>query len=65
MTVFLYRLFQICYTVPKEIDFPRYYMKCCVENEILRGIFRVVSRFPLHFVFYLENLDYFFDFFTE
>ena len=39
-------------TVPKVIDFPRYEYntKCSGENEILRGIFRVVSRFPLHFM---------------
>ena len=33
------------YTVPKEIDFPRYSTKCSGENEILRGIFRVAPRF--------------------
>ena len=47
------------YTVPKEIDFPRYNMKCSGENFILRGIFHVVSCFPLHFMLYRENLDYF------
>ena len=31
------------------------------ENLILRGIFHVVSCFPLHFMFYLGNLDYFSD----
>ena len=36
------------YTVPKVIDFPRYNMKCSEENVILRGIFHVVSGFPLH-----------------
>ena len=28
---------------------------------IIRGIFRKVSRFPLHLVLYLGNLDYFLD----
>ena len=36
--------------VPKVIDFPRYNTKCSGKNEILRGIFHVVFRFPLHFV---------------
>ena len=36
-------------------------MNCSGENEILRGIFRVVSRFPLHFVLYLGNFDFFLD----
>ena len=30
------------YTVLKEIDFPRYNMKCSGEDVILRGIFHVV-----------------------
>ena len=47
--------------VPKVIDFPRYNTKCRGENEILRGIFRVVSCFPLHFILYLGNLDSFFE----
>ena len=47
------------YTVPKVIDFPRYYRKWSRENKILSGIFRVVSRFPIHFVLYLGNLYYF------
>ena len=42
-------------------NFPRYTlysnMKYNVENEILSGIFHVVSRFPLHFVLYLGNCD--------
>ena len=33
-------------------------MKCSVENVILRGIFHVVSRFPLKFMLYRGNLDY-------
>ena len=37
----------------------QYSMKCCGENVILRGIFHVVSRFPLHFMFNRGNLDYF------
>ena len=47
------------YTVSKEIDFPRYNMKCSGENVTLRGIFHV-SCFPLHFMF-CGNLDYFSD----
>ena len=31
------------------------------ESGILRGIFPVVSHFPLHFVLYLGNFDYFWD----
>ena len=34
-------------------------MKCSGENVILRGIFHVVSCFPLHFMLYRENLNYF------
>ena len=49
------------YTVPKVINFPRYNTKCSGENEILRGIFRVLYRFSQHFVLYLGNLNYFFD----
>ena len=46
---------------PKVINFTRYNTKCCGENEILRGIFvySAVSRFALHFVLYLGNLDFF------
>ena len=40
------------YTVRKEIDFPRYNMKCSGENMMLRRIFHVVPRFPLHFMLY-------------
>ena len=46
-------------TVPKEIDFPRYNMKCSRKNVILRGIVHVVSCFPLHFMLYRRNLDCF------
>ena len=49
------------YTVPKEIDFPRYNMKYSGENVIQRGILHVVSCFPLHFMLYRGNLDYFSD----
>ena len=49
------------YTVPKEIDFPRYNIKCSGENVILRGIFHVVSCVPLHFMLYRENFVYFLD----
>ena len=41
---------KLTYTVPKEINCPRYNMKGSGENLILRGIFHVVSCFPLHFV---------------
>ena len=34
-------------------------MKCSGENVILRGIVHEVSGFPLHFMFYRENLDCF------
>ena len=53
------RIGAVLYTVPKAIDFPRYNMKCRWENVILRGIFHVVSRFPLHFMLYRGTLDYF------
>ena len=46
------------HTVRKVIDFPRYSTKYSGENEIPRGIFRVVSRFSLHFVLYLGNFDF-------
>ena len=46
-------------TVPKEIDFPPYNMKCSGGNVILRRIFHVVSCFPLHFMLYRRNLDCF------
>ena len=36
-------------------------MKFSVENVILRGIVHVVSCFPLHFMLYRGNLDYFSD----
>ena len=45
--------------MPKKIGFPRYNMKCSVENIIQRGIFPVVSCFPLHFLLYRGNLVYF------
>ena len=48
-------------TILQAIDFPRYKMKCSVKNEILYGIFRVVSRFPLPFLLYLGNLVFFLD----
>ena len=48
-------------TVPKVIDFPRFNLKCSEENQIQHGIFQVVSRFPLHFMLYRGNLDYFLD----
>ena len=38
-------------------------MKCSGENVILRGIFHIhiISRFPLHFMLYRGNFDYFLD----
>ena len=48
------------HTVPKEINFPRYNMKCGMKSEIQRRILCVISRFPLHFVLYFGNFDYFF-----
>ena len=42
-------------------DFLRYNMKSSGENVTRRGIFHVVSRFPLHFMFYRGHLDYFLD----
>ena len=52
---------RLAYTVPKVIYFPRYNIKRSGGNVILRGIFHVVFRFPLHFVIYRGNLDYFLD----
>ena len=37
-------------TLPKGSRFSRYNMKCCGENVILRGIFHVLSCFPLLFM---------------
>ena len=37
------RFWSLRHTVPKEIDFLRYNMKCSGENKILRGIFHVHS----------------------
>ena len=34
-------------------------MKCSGDNVILRGIVHVVTGFPIHFMFYRGNLDYF------
>ena len=45
------------YTVPNVIGFPRYNKKCSGENELLRGLFHAVSRFPLHFMLYRANLN--------
>ena len=39
--------------------FSLYNMKCSGENVLLRGIFHIVSRFPLHFMLYRGHLDYF------
>ena len=54
-----YEKANLTYPVLKVINFPRYNMKCSGRNVILRGIFHVVSRFPLHFMLYRGNLDYF------
>ena len=54
-------LYSAQHTVPRVINFPSYNKKCSGENDIPRGIFRVVSRFPLHFVLYLGKFDYFLD----
>ena len=43
----------------RQVDFPRYNMTCSRGNVILRGIFHVVSGFPLHFMLYRGNLDNF------
>ena len=40
----------LSYTVPKVINFPRYNTKCSGENEILIGIFLVISRVPLRVI---------------
>ena len=45
-------------TVKTIIDFPRYNRKYWGENVILRGIFHVVSHFPLYFTLYRGNFDY-------
>ena len=58
----LYSIYCIgAYTVPKEIYFPRYNMKCSGENLILRGKVHVISDFPLHvyFMLYRGNVDCF------
>ena len=52
-------------TVRKVIDFSKNSTKWNGKNEILRGIFREVSRFRLQFVLYLENVDYILDSATE
>ena len=49
------------YPVPNVIDFSRYNMKWSGKNEILRGKFHVVSPFPLHFMLFRGNFDYFLD----
>ena len=36
-------------------------MKCSGVNVILHGKFHVVSCFPLHFMLYRGNMDYFSD----
>ena len=56
--VFLTSCLYYTLTVPKEIDFPRYNMKC---SRILLGKFHVVSGFPLHFMLYPGHLDRFFN----
>ena len=52
-------LASIQYTLyQRKSIFPDYNMKCSAENVILRGIFHVVSCFPLHFLWYRGNLGY-------
>ena len=50
------------HTVTKLIDFPRYNMKCRGgKRDTTRNIScSTVFRFPLHFMLYRGNLDYFF-----
>ena len=48
----------VLYTVPKEINFSRYDMKCSGESVILRGIFLVVSCSPLHFMLSRNHYHY-------
>ena len=45
-------------TVKTIIDFPRYNRKYWWENVIPRGIFHVVSHFPLYFTLYRGHFDY-------
>ena len=50
------------YTVPKVIDFPRYYRKWSRENKILSGIFRVVHiSFSYTFCVISRKIVLFFD----
>ena len=49
------------YPIPKEIHFPRCNMKCSGESVILRKIVHFVVCFPLHFMVYRRNFDYFSD----
>ena len=44
----------VYYTLPKEIDFQRYNLKCSGENVILRGI-----QYFMYFMLYRGNFDYF------
>ena len=44
------------YTVPKVIDFLRYNMQCSGEHVILRGIFHVVSGFPVYISCYIAEI---------
>ena len=45
------------YEEEEEHTLSRYNMKCSGENEILREILHVVSRFPLHFMLFRGNFD--------
>ena len=47
------------HTVPKEIVFSQYSMKCSGQIAILRKEVHEVSCFPLHFILYHGNLDCF------
>ena len=60
--IFIRKLGGRLYSVhcPKDFPiFPDIIRNVEGKNEILRGIFRVVSGCLLHFVLYPENLDYF------
>ena len=62
MNATVYTIIKYCivysrlYNVQKEIYFPRYNMKCSGENEILQGIFCVVSPFPQYISCYISEI---------
>ena len=63
MLTVIYTYVSVCTTLSqrKSIFRDLCNMKCSKENVILQGIFHVVPRFPLHFMLYRGNLDYFSD----